>query len=66
MNCREYAKNNGFAVVGKLKRMPDHFDPFCGMLLPWYMDEAENEYHMDRENGKCFCYCIVTADGGVI
>lgn len=67
MTCREYAKKNGFSVVGKLRRMPDHLDMFCGETFPWFMDEAENEYHMDRdEAGRWFCFCIVTADNGVI
>lgn len=66
MDCREYAKKNGVKVVGKLKRMPDHFDPFQGKLYRWFMDEAGNEYHMDNPDGKWCCFCIVTADGGAL
>jgi hypothetical protein len=66
MTCREYAKRNGFDVVGKLKRMPDHFDPFRGKLFRWYTDEASNEYHMDNSSGVWECYAIVTQENELI
>ena len=66
MTCREYAKKCQFKIVGNLKRMPDHFDFVSGKSYRWYMDEAENEYHLDNPNGKWECFCIVTADGGVL
>ena len=65
ISARDYAKSVGFAVVGKLRRMPDKY---YGMdnkhHYPCYMDEANNEYHMG-DNGVC-CGCIVTADGKII
>jgi urate oxidase len=65
MSIREYAKSVGFEVVGKLKRLPD---VYYGMdnkhHYPLWIDEAGNEYC--GSNGGCDCYCIITADGGVI
>lgn len=65
MSIREYAKSVGFEIVGKLKRLPD---VYYGMdnknHYPLWIDEAGNEYC--GSNGKCDCYCIITADGGVI
>ena len=65
MSIRQYAKIVGFEVVGKLKRLPD---VYYGMddkhHYPLWIDEAGNEYC--GSNGRCDCYCIITADGGII
>ena len=67
MTIREYAKQVGFQIVGKLTRRPDLDD----VSRDWsvrirrrnacYMDEAQNEYYIGDDG----CY-IITADGGVI
>lgn len=65
MTVREYAKSVGFEVVGKLKRLPDvHYGMDDKHRYPLWIDEAGNEYC--GSHGKCDCYCIITADGGVI
>lgn len=64
MNCREYARANGFEIVGKLKRMPDKYYGVQNSHYPWFIDEAGNEYDMSDDGRGCVC--IVTADGGVI
>ena len=63
MTCREYAAENGIPIIGSLRRMPDHFDPFRGKLYRWYMDEAGTEFHMDKVGGKWTCYFAITEDG---
>ncbi len=64
MTAREYAKLNGFEVVGKLKRMPNkHYGMDDRHSYPWWIDEAGNEYLIDN---KAEQFCIITADGGVI
>lgn len=65
MTVREYAKSVGFEVVGKLKRLPDvHFGMDDRRKYPVWIDEAGNEYCGSYAKGGC--YCIITADGGVI
>ncbi len=65
MTVREYAKLKGFEVVGKLKRLPDvYYGVENKSHYPLWIDEAWNEYC--DSYGKCDCYCIITADGGVI
>ena len=61
MTIREYARQRGVEVVGKLKRISafDGRDP-DGKRYRFYIDEAKNEYTINS-NGVC----IVTADGGV-
>ena len=61
MTCREYAKQAGFTVVGKLRRVPvaEHNKDIIAAV---YLDENENEYWTT----KAGCWCIVTADGGVL
>lgn len=66
MNCREYAKSRGVVVVGKLKRMPDRYYGVRNDHYPWYLDEAGNEFLMDRRDGKMVCGCIVLSNGGVV
>ena len=67
MTIRQYAKQVGHEVVGKLTRRPEleYTTDFCGDSV-WsgyktYTDEAGNEY--DVKDGSV---CICTADGGVI
>ena len=65
MTIREYAKNIGFEVVGKLKRLPDvHYGMGNSKKKKKRIDEAGNEYcgSYSKDDG----YCIITADGGVI
>lgn len=65
MTIREYAKNIGFEVVGKLKRLPDvHYGMGNSNNYPLWIDEAGNEYC--GSYSKNDSYCIITADGGVI
>ena len=65
MTIREYAKNIGFEVVGKLKRLPDvHYGMGNSNNYPLWIDEAGNEYCGSySKDDSC---CIITADGGVI
>lgn len=59
MKIRDYAKEVGFEIVGKLTRHPElEYD--CDDCRH-YVDEADNEYIVGK-NGVC----IVTADGDVI
>lgn len=53
MNARQYAKENGVSVVGKLKRVysGSHF---------YYIDEVGNEFHKSEN------WVIITFDGAVI
>lgn len=67
-SIREYAKVNGFEIVGKLTRRPEweyNMDTFTGEKkhsgCRHYSDEGGNEYII----GKKGC-CIVTADDEVI
>lgn len=67
MTIREYAKQCGHEVVGKLVRHPEleklnETDNKDGRYY-FYIDEAGNEYWIDTKDKKV---CIVTADGGVI
>lgn len=65
MTVREYAKSVGFEVVGKLKRLPDvHYGMDDKRKYPLWIDEAGNEHCGSYAEGGCFC--IITADGGVI
>lgn len=65
MTIREYAKNIGFEVVWKLKRLPDvHYGMGNSNNYPLWIDEAGNEYC--GSYSKDDSYCIITADGGVI
>ena len=64
MTVREYAKSIGFEVVGKLKRLPDIYYSIGNKHhYPLWIDEAGNEYCGGHKSG---CYCIITADGGVL
>lgn len=65
---REYAKEVGFEVKGKLTRYPEyeyHMDLYTGKKVHsgyiCYIDEAGNEYNVSKKG-----VCIVDADGGVI
>nr|DAQ79722.1 MAG TPA: hypothetical protein [Caudoviricetes sp.] len=65
MTVREYAKLKRFEVVGKLKRLPDvYYGVENKSHYPLWIDEAGNEYC--GSYNKDDCYCIITADGGVI
>ena len=57
-NIRQYAKENGHTIIGKLTRRPEWE---IARNDRWYIDEAGNEYFLCC--GRC---CIVTADGAVI
>lgn len=64
MNIREYAKQNGFEIVGKLTKKVEKREQFnyCNgemevKSVVFWEDEAGNTYTKD---------CIVTADGAVI
>lgn len=61
MTIREYARQRGVEVVGRLKRLPayDGRDQ-DGKRYRFYIDEANNEYTINS-NGVC----IVTYDGAV-
>ena len=63
MTSREYAKANHFKVVGKLSRVRDR-----GFIVKEkiFVDEAGNEFHLQRHFGKWACAYIITADGGVL
>lgn len=63
MKVRDLAKNKGFTVVGKLRRLPDARYGFGGHY-PVYVDEAGNEY-LPSDDGVTGG-CIVTADGGIL
>ena len=64
MKMREYALSKGFEIVGKLKRLPDAHYGVNNRKYPVWIDEAGNEYC--GSYSKDGCYCIITADGGVI
>ena len=56
MTVREY---------GKLKRLPDvYYGMDDSHHYPLWIDEAGNEYRGSYSRDGC--YCIITADGGVI
>lgn len=61
MTCREYAKAVGFQVAGQLHRVTvaEHNRDIVKTI---YMDEAGNEYWATGAG----CWCIVTADGGIL
>ena len=62
MTIREYAKIVGFEIVGKLTRFPKgETYGIDNRKQRAYIDEAGNEYYSDKD-----CFCIVTADGGII
>lgn len=68
MTIRQYAKQHGHKVIGKLKRMPDETCTIKGEehIFRIYMDEAENVYQVDWK-GNCVCIGFSTDDGsGVI
>lgn len=65
MTVREYAKSVGFEIAGKLKRLPDvYYGMDDSHHYPLWVDEAGNEYRGSYSRDGC--YCIITADGGVI
>lgn len=68
MKIRDYAKEVGFEIAGKLTRHPEWeytADDFSGKKkhsgCRHYSDEDGNEYIVGKKG-----MCIVTADGGVI
>lgn len=67
MTLREFAKQNGHEIIGKLTRRPEweYTTDYKGdpkhSGCKHYSDEAGNEY-ISGKNG----HCIVTADGAVI
>lgn len=68
MTAREYAKEVGFEIIGKLeKKIVTHErydikkDEFVEAKLVFYIDEAGNEFHKEKCN-----WCIITADGACI
>ena len=65
MTIREYAKANHVDIVGPLRRVTPPYrklkDP-DGTPYRLYVDNAGNEYTINRKNG----ICIITADGCVI
>ena len=63
MTVREYAKIKNFKIVGKLKRIKDKYYGVCNNHYSVYLDEAKNEYCVDKKAG---CFCIVTFDGGIL
>ena len=65
MSIREYAKLKGVEVGGKLSRLPDvYYGMDNNHHYPVWIDEAGNEFC--GSYSKDGCYCIITADGGVI
>ena len=62
MTIRQYAKENGHEIIGKLTR---NAEAEHGTTVRYYFDEAFNEYWVERKNGKT-SICIVTAEGMVI
>ena len=65
MTVREYAKSVGFEIAGKLKRLHDLYSGMADSHhYPLWIDEAGNEYRGSYSRDGC--YCIITADGGVI
>ena len=67
MTIREYAKQRGHKVVGKLVRYPEReklneTDNKYGRYY-FYLDEVGNEYWIDTKDKGV---SIVTADGGVM
>ena len=68
MTIREFAKQQGHEIVGRLKRQPDieEFSQYDGKNIQWrfYLDEIGNEYLVNVNDKDCIC--IVTYDGGVI
>lgn len=62
MKIRQYAKEVGFKIVGKLTRFPKgETYGIDNRKQRAYIDEAGNEYYSDK--GGC---CIVTVDGAII
>lgn len=68
MTAREYAKNVGVEVIGKLKktsviheRYDVKTDDFVEAKIMFYIDEAGNEFH--KEKGE---WVIITANGDCI
>lgn len=61
MTFRDYAKNRGIEVVGKLKRVPDRHYGAQDSHYPLWVDEAGNEYMGNEKTG----FCIVTKDGSI-
>lgn len=61
MNAREYAKNKGFNVVGKLTYKGVHRAE-CEEPVKWWIDEDCNEYWRNLDGA----WLIVTKDGAVI
>lgn len=63
MTIREYAKQVGFPVVGKLHRMPDGKQRRRKRREVYWTDEAGNEYYRSHDGKSA---CIVTTEGAVI
>lgn len=68
MTAREFAKENGIEIVGKLTKkvaVTEEFDwGRCEMVEKrevYWIDEAGNEFMGGRSG-----WCCITADGGVI
>jgi len=57
MKIRDFAKQNGHEVVGKLVRVAERERGGCR----FYVDGGGNEYWVGK-----YGICIVTVDGGVI
>lgn len=67
MIVRQYAKQVGFEIIGKLTRRPeyeydtDYYGNRVHSGCKTYEDEAKNIYHTSKKG-----ICIVTADDEVI
>ena len=59
ISCREYAKQRGVEVVGKLKMHYEKFGMDCNQRV--YVDEARNKYYPD-----VYFPTIILANGKVL
>jgi len=68
MTAREYARDCGVELIGKLTKKVitnEKFDWAKGEMVEekivFWIDEAGNEIHGNKKSG----WCLITADGGV-
>ena len=62
MTIRQYAKQAGFKIVGKLRRRSMVKSPIRAREIFW-IDEAGNEYYRSPDGKSC---CIVPAGSAVV
>lgn len=64
MTIRQYAKENGFEIIGKLTKKVSKVEKFN--MVKGEMETISTVYWLDEAGNEYTKNCIVTVDGAVI